>query len=193
MLRVQAVNVYPQAIGAILAPSRALGRHCVVAEGDPIVPPLRVYVEAPPGVDLAGVAGELQDTLRARFAVTRLDPGSLPVAEHKTRIVHRTARGDRAAGRRRGTEEGARPMTVTTADLGAARVVTWDRQERRNAWDLETMTEIADAVEAAGATRRCAASCCAARASTSRRATTSRRRSRPTRPRGRRRSRASSA
>jgi hypothetical protein len=26
--------------------------------------------------------------------VIRLDPGSLPVAEHKTRIVHRTARGD---------------------------------------------------------------------------------------------------
>jgi enoyl-CoA hydratase/carnithine racemase len=40
-------------------------------------------------------------------------------------------------------------MTVTTADLGAARVVTWDRQARRNAWDLETMTAIANAVEAA--------------------------------------------
>jgi len=42
-------------------------------------------------------------------------------------------------------------MTVTTSDAGAARLVTWDRQARRNAWDLETMTEIADAVEAAGA------------------------------------------
>jgi enoyl-CoA hydratase len=41
-------------------------------------------------------------------------------------------------------------MTVTTADLGAARLVSWDRQERRNAWDLDTMTAIADAVEAAG-------------------------------------------
>jgi enoyl-CoA hydratase len=41
-------------------------------------------------------------------------------------------------------------MTVTTTDLGAARVVSWDRQARRNAWDLETMTEVADAVEAAG-------------------------------------------
>jgi hypothetical protein len=29
-----------------------------------------------------------------RFDVTRLEPGSLRVAEHKTRIVHRTARGD---------------------------------------------------------------------------------------------------
>jgi enoyl-CoA hydratase/carnithine racemase len=41
-------------------------------------------------------------------------------------------------------------MTVTTADRGAARVITWDRQARRNAWDLETMGQIADAVEAAG-------------------------------------------
>jgi enoyl-CoA hydratase/carnithine racemase len=41
-------------------------------------------------------------------------------------------------------------MTVSTADLGAARVITWDRQERRNAWDLETMTAIADAIEEAG-------------------------------------------
>jgi enoyl-CoA hydratase/carnithine racemase len=42
-------------------------------------------------------------------------------------------------------------MTVTTADLGAARVITWDRQARRNAWDLDTMTAIAKAMEAAGA------------------------------------------
>jgi enoyl-CoA hydratase/carnithine racemase len=41
-------------------------------------------------------------------------------------------------------------MTVTIDDLGAARLVTWDRQARRNAWDLETMTQIADAIEAAG-------------------------------------------
>jgi enoyl-CoA hydratase/carnithine racemase len=41
-------------------------------------------------------------------------------------------------------------MTVTTADLGSARLVSWDRQARRNAWDLETMTQVADAVEAAG-------------------------------------------
>ena len=42
-------------------------------------------------------------------------------------------------------------MTVTTDDLGSARLITWDRQARRNAWDLETMTAIADAMEAAGA------------------------------------------
>jgi len=94
MLRVQAVNVYPQAISSIVAEDPRLGRHCVVAQGDPIVPPLEVYVEAPSEVDLDGLSVRLHDALRARFAVTRLEPGSLPVAEHKTRIVHRTARGD---------------------------------------------------------------------------------------------------
>jgi phenylacetate-CoA ligase len=94
MLRVQAVNVYPQAIGSILSSHPRLGRHCVVAEGDPVLPPLRVYVEAPPDVDLAPLAGELHETLRVRFEVTRLKPGSLTRAEHKTRVVHRTARGD---------------------------------------------------------------------------------------------------
>ena len=94
MLRVQAVNVYPQAIGTILEADPRLGRHCVVAEGDPVVPPLGVYVEAPPDADLAVISDRLHEALRVRFAVTRLEPGSLPVAEHKTRIVHRTARGD---------------------------------------------------------------------------------------------------
>ena len=94
MLRVQAVNVYPQAISAILASESRLGRHCVVADGDPVVPPLRLYVEAPEDLDLAGIAERLHAALRTRFALTRLEPGSLPVAEHKTRIVHRTARGD---------------------------------------------------------------------------------------------------
>ncbi|HZG48455.1 MAG TPA: enoyl-CoA hydratase/isomerase family protein [Thermoleophilaceae bacterium] len=42
-------------------------------------------------------------------------------------------------------------MTVTTEELGAARVITWDRQARRNAWELATMSAIADAIEAAGA------------------------------------------
>ncbi len=94
MLRVQAVNVYPQAISAVLATESRLGRHCVVAEGDPVVPPLRLYVEAPADLDLADITERLHAALRARFALTRLEPGSLPVAEHKTRIVHRTARGD---------------------------------------------------------------------------------------------------
>lgn len=42
-------------------------------------------------------------------------------------------------------------MTVTTTELETARLIAWDRQERRNAWDLATMTAIADAIEAAGA------------------------------------------
>ncbi len=94
MLRVQAVNVYPQAIGTILSADRRLGRHCVVVRGDPVRPPVEVYVEAPAGADLAPVEAELHAVLHARFAVTRLAPGSLPAAEHKTRLVHRTARGD---------------------------------------------------------------------------------------------------
>jgi enoyl-CoA hydratase len=42
-------------------------------------------------------------------------------------------------------------VTLTQTDLDAARVITWDRQARRNAWDLATMTELADAIERAGA------------------------------------------
>jgi phenylacetate-CoA ligase len=94
MLRVQAVNVYPQAISAIVSGDPRLGRHCIVGEGDPLVSPLEVYVEAAAGVDLSEVNERLHGALRTRFIVTRLEPGSLPVAEHKTRIVHRTARGD---------------------------------------------------------------------------------------------------
>jgi phenylacetate-CoA ligase len=95
MLRVQAVNVHPSAIGAVLAELAGLGRHAVVADGDPIEPPLRVYVEAADGAPAPDdVAGELHARLRARFAVTALAPGALPVAQHKTRTVYRTARGD---------------------------------------------------------------------------------------------------
>ena len=41
-------------------------------------------------------------------------------------------------------------MSVTTETRGTARVIVWDRQARRNAWDPETMTAIADAIEEAG-------------------------------------------
>jgi phenylacetate-CoA ligase len=94
MLRVQAVNVYPQAIATLVSADGRLGRHCVVAAGDPIVPPLELYVEAAAEVELDELAARLGETLRARFAVIRLEPGTLPVAEHKTRTVFRTARGD---------------------------------------------------------------------------------------------------
>jgi enoyl-CoA hydratase/carnithine racemase len=42
-------------------------------------------------------------------------------------------------------------MTVTTTAIGAGRLISWDRQARRNAWDLDTMTAVADAIEAAAA------------------------------------------
>ena len=85
MLRVQAVNVYPQAIGELLDGAR----HAIVADGDPIVPPLHVYVEG------TADAERLKAVLRTDVAVHELEPGSLPVAEHKTARVFRTARGDK--------------------------------------------------------------------------------------------------
>lgn len=87
MLRVQAVNVYPQAIAAVLDRHQGIGRHVVVADGDPIEPPLRLYVEAaavPPGL-----TAELRSELGAAFSIHPLPPGTLPVAEHKTRSVYR--------------------------------------------------------------------------------------------------------
>jgi phenylacetate-CoA ligase len=92
MLRVQAVNVHPGAIGAVLGRFEGLGRYAVVADGDPIVPPLRVVVEARDGVD--GVADALRSELGARFEVHAVAPGALPVGEQKTRVVYRTAQGE---------------------------------------------------------------------------------------------------
>jgi phenylacetate-CoA ligase len=84
MLRVQAVNVYPQAIGELLHGAR----HAIVADGDPITPPLHVYVEG------EADAEQLRNALRTDVRVHELPPGSLPVAEHKTAKVFRTARGE---------------------------------------------------------------------------------------------------
>jgi enoyl-CoA hydratase/carnithine racemase len=42
-------------------------------------------------------------------------------------------------------------QTVTVTELGRGRLVVWDRQARRNAWTRETIEDIADAIEAAGA------------------------------------------
>jgi enoyl-CoA hydratase/carnithine racemase len=41
-------------------------------------------------------------------------------------------------------------MSVTTSEVGSARVVQWDRQARRNAWTRETIEAIADGIDAAG-------------------------------------------
>jgi len=40
-------------------------------------------------------------------------------------------------------------MNVTTTELGSARVLSWDRQARRNAWTRAVIEELADAIEAA--------------------------------------------
>src|SRR3954462_15327680 len=92
MLRVQAVNVHPGAIGAVLGRFDGLGRYAVVADGDPIVPPLRVFVETANGIE--GVDAALRTELGARFEVHAVAPGTLPVGEQKTRVVYRTARGE---------------------------------------------------------------------------------------------------
>jgi enoyl-CoA hydratase/carnithine racemase len=41
-------------------------------------------------------------------------------------------------------------MTVTTEQLGSARAIVWDRRARLNAWTVETIDAIADAIETAG-------------------------------------------
>ncbi len=92
MLRIQAVNVYPQAIGEVLDRLGTSGGYAVVADGDPIDAPLHIYVESPE--DLASLQKELRAALRTDVALTALASGELPVAEHKTVRVFRTARGD---------------------------------------------------------------------------------------------------
>jgi phenylacetate-CoA ligase len=96
MIRVRAANVYPQAVGAVLGERPSLGRYAIVAEGDPVEPPLRVVVEAAevPGAELERLERELRRRLRAAVTLQPLSPGALPVAEHKTRLVYRPARGD---------------------------------------------------------------------------------------------------
>jgi enoyl-CoA hydratase/carnithine racemase len=42
-------------------------------------------------------------------------------------------------------------MTVTATDLGSARVLSWDRQDRRNAWTRGVIESLADAIDAAAA------------------------------------------
>jgi hypothetical protein len=68
MLRVQAVNVYPQAIGELLHGAR----HAIVADGDPIVPPLHVYVEGDPDPQ------KLKAALRTDDRRPRARPGHAP-------------------------------------------------------------------------------------------------------------------
>jgi enoyl-CoA hydratase/carnithine racemase len=39
-------------------------------------------------------------------------------------------------------------MNITTSELGTARVLTWDRQDRRNAWTRGVIEDLAGAIEA---------------------------------------------
>jgi phenylacetate-CoA ligase len=96
MIRVRGANVHPQAVGAVLATRPAFGRYAVVAAGDPVEPPLRVLVEAADAgrAELAAAEDDLRRALGAAVELTALAPGSLPVAEHKTRLVYRLAHGD---------------------------------------------------------------------------------------------------
>jgi phenylacetate-CoA ligase len=96
MIRVRAANVYPQAVSAVLGERPGLGRYAIVAEGDPVEPPLRVLVEAAgvPRNELDGLERELRRRLGAAVTLQPLSPGALPVAEHKTRLVYRPALGD---------------------------------------------------------------------------------------------------
>ena len=82
-----------------------LGRYAVVADGDPIVPPLRVFVETANGIE--GVDAALRTELGARFEVQAVAPGTLPVGEQKTRVVYRTARGEELPAHH-GDQKGAR-------------------------------------------------------------------------------------
>jgi phenylacetate-CoA ligase len=96
MIRVRGANVHPQAVGSVLAGRPAFGRYAVVAVGDPVEPPLRVLVEAPEAsvADRTDAEQELRRRLGAAVTVTALPRGTLPVAEHKTRLVYRVGRSD---------------------------------------------------------------------------------------------------
>jgi phenylacetate-CoA ligase len=95
MIRVRGANVHPQAVGAMLATRPAFGRYAVIATGDPVQPPLRVVVEAAEAdrTDLHAAENDLRRTLGASVELTAIAPGSLPVAEHKTRLVYRLMPG----------------------------------------------------------------------------------------------------
>ena len=45
-------------------------------------------------------------------------------------------------------------MTVTTEELGSARIISWDNQRHRNAWGRATIAAIADALDARPRTTR---------------------------------------
>jgi hypothetical protein len=80
----------------VLAARAAFGRYAVIAAGDPVQPPLRVLVEAPGAspADRAEAEQDLRRRLGAAVELTAVPHGTLPVAEHKTRLVYRLVSGD---------------------------------------------------------------------------------------------------
>ena len=70
-----------------------LGRYAVVADGDPIVPPLRVFVETANGIE--GVDAALRAELGARFEVQARGAGDAAGgrAEDARRVPHGARRG----------------------------------------------------------------------------------------------------
>ena len=65
------------------------GRWALVALGDPIAPPLRVYVEDDEPGERPELAAELRHRLRSAFSVTAVPRGTIPVSELKTQTVYR--------------------------------------------------------------------------------------------------------
>jgi phenylacetate-CoA ligase len=104
MLRVRGANVHPQAVAALLGERAELGRYAIVAEGDPIEPPLRILIETTAAEpDLEGIEAKLRRGLGAAVELRPVPPGTLPVSEHKTRLVYRL------------TDEDALPSAVAGA------------------------------------------------------------------------------
>ena len=78
-------------------------------------------------------------SLRHTAGLRAQDPARVPL----------DGRGRAPVGSRRSTERSTRNERGQ-GGLGAARVLSWDRQPRRNAWTRALIEELADAIESAG-------------------------------------------
>ncbi len=155
MLRVQAVNVYPQAIGALLEAGRLrpLARGRRRRPDRPAVARLRRGRRR----RWRRRVERCRPRCARRSTLTRVPAGDAAGrrAQDAHRLPYRARRGAPPAPPRQRPAEvrhdrhdhGTRPRPP----------VVWDRQARRNAWTRETIEGIADAIEAAGADEPCAA------------------------------------
>jgi len=117
MIRVRGANVHPQAVGAVLATRPTFGRYAVVAEGDPIQPPLRVLVEAPDATaaQRAEAEDELPRRLGATIALTTVATGTqsssaFPLSMVEPRTASPTASPEAPSPRRSITPEYSWPF-----------------------------------------------------------------------------------